>query len=79
MALDKGVAQSGAQSLRLRRLPALAKPAEPRVPASAVLAKCGDVVSIWNKTGIGLYRQAHLQAMLSGPSRVRDSCSSMWS
>ena len=44
VALDKGVAQSGAQSLRLRRLPALAKPAEPRVPASAVLAKCGDVV-----------------------------------
>jgi erythromycin esterase-like protein len=43
--LDKGVAQSGAQSLRLRRVPARAGvPAGPGVPATALLAKCEDVV-----------------------------------
>lgn len=38
------MAQSGAQSLRLRRVSAIAAPAVARVPAYAVLAKCGDVV-----------------------------------
>jgi erythromycin esterase-like protein len=44
VALDKGVAQSGAQSLRLKRLSAIAKQPDPKVAASALLAKCGDVV-----------------------------------
>jgi erythromycin esterase-like protein len=42
--LDKGVAQSGAQSLRLRRVSATTTSTDAHLPASAVLAKCGDVV-----------------------------------
>ena len=42
--LDKGVAQSGAQSLRLKRLPASTAAAVPQVPASALLGRCSDVV-----------------------------------
>jgi len=44
VALDKGVAQSGAQSLRLSRASATPKPDESRVAASALLPKCGDVL-----------------------------------
>ncbi len=45
VALDKGVAQSGAQSLRLRRLPATSAPTVVPVLASSVLGKCRDVVT----------------------------------
>jgi len=44
VALDKGVAQSGAQSLRLRRLTRVAVPSVAPVLASSLLGKCGDVV-----------------------------------
>lgn len=47
VALDKDIAQSGAQSLRMKRVSDSAKPAapaEPRVPASALLDKCADTV-----------------------------------
>ena len=46
VALDRGVAQSGAQSLRLRRLSALPEPADDApVLACESLAKCSDVLS----------------------------------
>ncbi len=46
VALDRGVSQSGAQSLRLRHLSALAEQADDApVLACESLAKCGDVLS----------------------------------
>jgi erythromycin esterase-like protein len=44
VALDRGVSQSGAQSLRLRRLSAIPEPADAPTAIFAVLANCGAVV-----------------------------------
>jgi erythromycin esterase-like protein len=45
VSLDKGVAQSGAQSLRLRRLPAISAPTVAPVLASSVFGRCRDVLT----------------------------------
>ena len=45
VSLDKGVAQSGAQSLRLRRLPPLLAPTIAPVLASSVFGRCRDVLT----------------------------------
>jgi erythromycin esterase-like protein len=42
--LDKGVAQSGTQSLRMKRVSDVPAPADAVAPATALLPKCDDVV-----------------------------------